>query len=80
MNHEYMCGDYIMKEIENIIEITHKELEEVIEINYEKKLPTMIWGRMGIGKSWTVREACRNIAKKYDLEFTENRIWYNICR
>tara|TARA_Y100000310_G_scaffold333564_1_gene411370 strand:+ start:117 stop:1145 length:1029 start_codon:yes stop_codon:yes gene_type:complete len=50
--------------------IYHKELKKVIKIVYDRKLPFMLWGTFGIGKSQIIKE----MAKDMDLNFVDVRI------
>lgn len=54
------------------IKVTHAELEQVIVKYYQAKRALFIWGTMGIGKSWIVRDAARKIAKQMKKKFTED--------
>jgi len=51
--------------------VNHQELKEVVIRCYETKIPLYIWGRTGIGKSETIREAAKDLAKKLNLEYYE---------
>jgi len=51
--------------------VTHDELSELIELCYEKKLSLFVWGAMGIGKSETIRETAKRIAKKLNKTYVE---------
>ncbi len=50
--------------------IKHKELKTFLKETYDKKIPTFIWGTMGIGKSTIVRD----VAKEMGLDFVDVRI------
>lgn len=54
------------------IKVTHAQLEQVIIKYYKAKRALFIWGTMGIGKSYKVRDAARALAKEMNLEFTED--------
>lgn len=54
------------------IKVTHAQLEQVIKKYYKAKRALFIWGTMGIGKSYKVRDAARAIAKEMGKEFTED--------
>ncbi|ADC64692.1 ATPase associated with various cellular activities AAA_5 [Ferroglobus placidus DSM 10642] len=52
-------------------EVDHDELLEDIIDAYETREPLYIWGRTGIGKSYTVREAARRLAEKFGRKYSE---------
>ena len=54
--------------------INHKQLRDVLKIAYKARTPLMIHGTMGIGKSQSVREVCREIAEDGKLEFYDNEM------
>lgn len=54
-----------------VIEISHKELSELIKINYETKIPLIIYGSFGLGKSRIVLDTSKEIAIKEKREFIE---------
>lgn len=54
------------------MEITHTQLKEQIKVSYETKTPIFIWGGTGIGKSETIKQTAREIAKSEGLELTED--------
>ena len=51
--------------------VDHKELLEVIFDAYECQLPLFIWGRTGIGKSQTVKQAAKHLSRIFKREFSE---------
>lgn len=53
------------------IEITHNELRQVIRTAYTKRLPTMIWGTTGVGKSEEMKASVVEIAQVEKREFVE---------
>jgi hypothetical protein len=53
------------------MKVNHKELKEQLRIAYETKTPLFIWGTTGIGKSDSVRQIAKQIAKKEGLEYSE---------
>jgi len=52
--------------------LNHQELREHLHIAYDTKTPLFVWGGVGIGKSQTIKDVARDIAKSKKLEFTEN--------
>lgn len=54
------------------IRVTHQELEETIIRYYKAKRALFIWGTMGIGKSWIIRDAAKKLAKELNKEYTED--------
>ncbi|MEM2446451.1 MAG: MoxR family ATPase [Candidatus Bathyarchaeia archaeon] len=50
--------------------VDHEELKRDIWDAYLTKEPLFIWGRTGIGKSWTVRKVAEEIAKSEGRKFT----------
>lgn len=51
--------------------INHKQLKEQILISYETKTPMFIWGGVGIGKSESIKNCAKEIAKREGLKFSE---------
>lgn len=51
--------------------VKHTELERLIEICYERKVALYVWGAVGIGKSDTIKQASKALAKKLKLEFSD---------
>jgi len=51
--------------------ITHTELEQGLKISFETNIPEMVYGGIGIGKSYTVREAAKAYAKRIGKEFRD---------
>jgi len=61
------------KEMElNVFEVSHEELVTDILDAYETKEPLYIWGRTGIGKSYTVRKAAEILAERYGRKLSES--------
>ena len=56
------------------MKVNHKELKEQLKVSYDTKIPLFIWGATGIGKSDSVREIAKEIAKKEGLEYSEDDI------
>jgi hypothetical protein len=56
----------------NVFESSHEELIEDIIDAYETREPLYIWGRTGIGKSYTVRKAAKILAEKYNRKLSES--------
>lgn len=52
-------------------QITHKELVHILKASYGAKVPAFIWGAPGIGKSDSMREACKQLAKDLKLQYNE---------
>ena len=48
----------------------HKELEQVIMQHFSKKIPLYVWGSFGIGKSDSIEQVARLIAKEKGMEFS----------
>ena len=51
--------------------MSHDELFEDIIDAYETKKPLFIWGRTGIGKSYSVKRAGKILAERYDRTYSE---------
>jgi len=56
------------------IKVTHDQLKEVIKKYYRAKRALFIWGTMGIGKSFVVRDAARELAAELKLETDEENL------
>lgn len=54
-----------------VYEIEHEELNELIECYYNSKLPLMVYGTFGIGKSQSVREKAVELAQVKNKEFVD---------
>src|SRR5438046_3888442 len=59
------------------MEINHAELIDRIKMHYKAnekglKLNMHLWGAMGIGKSYTVRAAGKELAQQFNLEYSES--------
>jgi hypothetical protein len=52
-----------------VYEIEHEELSELIRCYYNSKLPLMVYGTFGIGKSQSVEEQAKGIAKEKEKEY-----------
>ena len=50
-------------------EIEHEELDELIKCYYNSKLPLMVYGTFGIGKSQSVEKKAKEIAESKSKEF-----------
>jgi len=59
-----------------MVRITHDELIRLVEISYHAKRPLVVVGAVGEGKSDSIRQASKIIAKKLGKEYTED--WSNI--
>jgi len=55
-------------------QVTHDQLEQVIIKYYKAKRALFVWGTMGIGKSFKVRDAARKIAKEMKLKIDEDNL------
>lgn len=55
----------------SITRITHEGLQRQLWIHYLSKEPLLVNGTFGIGKSWTVRQVAREIAKEKGREYVE---------
>lgn len=56
------------------MKVNHTDLKKQIEIAYETKTPLFIWGTTGIGKSDSVRNFAKEMAKKLGLEFSDDEV------
>ena len=54
------------------MKVNHEQLAQLILKSYETKLPLFVWGAPGIGKSQTVREVAKSLAKGLKLEYSED--------
>ena len=54
-----------------LLEIDHNDLELFIKKHFETKLSLFIWGTIGIGKSWTVKNVSKKLAEKHGREFRD---------
>lgn len=52
--------------------VNHKQLSVLSKEAYKKKMPLFIWGTMGIGKSDSIRNTAKEIAKDKGLKFNED--------
>jgi len=66
-----------------MVEVNHEQLMDAIIHHYKTRRPMFIEGAVGIGKSWTVREACKELAREYNIPFidtkTPNRYPNHFC-
>jgi len=53
------------------MEVNHEQLKKLIHKSYETKMPMMIHGPIGVGKSDQVRETAKEIAQQKELEYSE---------
>jgi hypothetical protein len=53
------------------ISINHKQLEQHIIKAYTTKVPLYVWGTMGIGKSYKIKQTAKEIAKQEKMDFIE---------
>lgn len=58
------------------IKVTHSQLESVIVKYYKSKRALFIWGTMGIGKSFKIRDAARRVAKELGKKIDEDNLRY----
>ena len=58
---------------ENILCINHEELIKIVKRVYKTKLSAFVLGKIGIGKSDTVRQAGRELAEEYGIKFNETK-------
>lgn len=56
----------------SIPQINHGQLQHMLNGVYDKKLALFVHGTFGIGKSYAVREFCKQKAKELGLEFSED--------
>src|SRR3990172_703424 len=55
---------------------THKELVEAAIRAYQTRLPMMVWGPPGIGKSQVIRQVGQKLAGSMQLRYTDDpREW-----
>lgn len=54
-----------------VINVNHAGAVKHIKLKYEADTPVMLWGAPGIGKSVTILETAKSIAKAKGLEFIE---------
>ncbi len=57
--------------------VNHEQLKTILKIAYKTKTPYFVWGATGIGKSYTIRELAKELAKEEKREFVE---WNNLTR
>jgi len=53
--------------------IKHQDFIKVVKRAYETKLSLFVQGKIGVGKSVSVRQAAKDKAKEYGLEFIETK-------
>jgi len=63
----------MVRETYGIQTINHEQLKKIIKRAYAMKKPLFIWGTIGIGKSWTTRDAAREIAEELQLGYVETK-------
>jgi len=61
-----------MKKVFQVEGVNHEELRELIKQCYYRRRPLFIWGPPGIGKSYSVRDAAREIARELNLKYSED--------
>lgn len=54
-----------------MLKINHSQLKSMIMKHYELKIPLMVYGVFGIGKSELIRETAKDIAKEKNKEFID---------
>lgn len=54
-----------------MLQVTHDELSNLITDYYKSKLPLLVFGRFGIGKSDTLKATAKQIAEKKGKKFAE---------
>lgn len=54
------------------VEVNHSELKALVKLYFKARRALFVWGKTGIGKSQTVKQAGREIAKELGLEYTED--------
>lgn len=52
-----------------MVEVNHEEMKEVLRIAYKQKIPYFIWGKIGVGKSYLVRDLAEEFAEKEGRKF-----------
>jgi len=58
-------------------EVNHEQLKKILKIAYRAKRSYFIWGAIGIGKSYSVKELGKELAKEENREFVE---WNNLTK
>jgi len=58
-------------------EVNHTQLKSVLKIAYQTKRAYFVWGATGIGKSYSIRELAKELAKEEKRKFIE---WNNLTR
>jgi hypothetical protein len=53
------------------MQVNHKQLIEILKIAYKVKRAYFIWGTVGIGKSYSIKELAKQLAKEEGREFVE---------
>jgi hypothetical protein len=54
-----------------MVEVNHKQLIEILKIAYKVKRAYFVWGAVGIGKSYSIKELAKQLAKEEGREFVE---------
>lgn len=60
-----------------VFKISHKELKAITKQYYYKKIALFLWGTFGIGKSQSISETAKGLAKERGREFIE---WNKISK
>lgn len=63
-----------MKKMDNMRTINHEQLYELLVVNSKAKHPTMIYGGVGIGKTFSVRKFSERRAEEFGLEMVEDNV------
>lgn len=59
------------------MEVNHEQLKKLIKTSYNKKMPLMIHGKIGIGKSSLVRQVAQEIAQQQKIQYSEGNDYEN---
>jgi len=51
--------------------VNHEMLKKILKIAYKTKTPYFVWGATGIGKSYSIKELAKEMAKEENREFVE---------
>ena len=57
--------------------INHETLKKILKVAYKTKRAYFIWGATGIGKSYTIKQLAKELAKEEKREYVE---WNNLSR
>lgn len=55
-----------------MIEVDHDQLKWLIKHCYKSSQSLMVFGPVGIGKSWVQKQATKELAEEFDLQYAEN--------